>query len=113
MVLLVYVLTVWVTLDPKLSRFVFILDRFTIRNGHTGAEVRHRMSKEHYSNFYREVLSETLAACVYNEGPRKQKKGRTQPMLQHVHQQATQTDQQTTGVTVIQSTSTRTNHEAN
>lgn len=36
--------------------------------------VRYRIANEHYSSFYKDFIQETLATCLYNEGPRKQKK---------------------------------------
>lgn len=35
---------------------------------------RYRIAKHRYDLFYKEKIQATLAACVYNEGTRKQKK---------------------------------------
>ena len=66
---------------------------------------RYRISKEHYSGFYKEIIQETLAACLYNEGPRKQKKRTTETSRQAVEQQASQIDEQPAGGDGVQSPS--------
>ncbi|CAM4978352.1 unnamed protein product [Rotaria socialis] len=40
---------------------------------------RYRITKHHYTTFYKERIQETLAGCLYNEGTRKTKK---QPIQQ-------------------------------
>jgi hypothetical protein len=35
---------------------------------------RYRIAKFHYGRFYQDHVQETLAGCLYNEGPRKSKK---------------------------------------
>ncbi len=37
-------------------------------------QTRYRITNYHYPTFYRELVQETLAACVYNEGTRKPSK---------------------------------------
>ncbi|CAF3168686.1 unnamed protein product, partial [Rotaria sp. Silwood2] len=49
-------------------------------------QTRYRITNYHYPTFYKEQVQETLAACLYNEGPRKSNK---QTMQQRQPQQNT------------------------
>ncbi|CAM4761733.1 unnamed protein product [Rotaria magnacalcarata] len=54
------------------------------RNPHA-IRTRYRITKHHYTTFYKERIQETLAGCLYNEGTRKTKK---QPIQQqHLHKE--------------------------
>ncbi|CAF1307834.1 unnamed protein product [Adineta ricciae] len=52
---------------------------------------RYRISKHHYSSFYKERIQESLAGCLYNEGTRKQ---RRKAIQQQQQQQQIPTQQQ-------------------
>ncbi|CAF1667070.1 unnamed protein product [Didymodactylos carnosus] len=48
-----------------------------------------RISKHHYPTFYKEIIQQTLADCLYNEGPRKEKRQTVQQQQQTVEQPVT------------------------
>ena len=52
---------------------------------------RYRVSKFHYSTFYKDHIQETLAGCLYNEGTRKPRQQAIQQRA--IHQQAIQQQQ--------------------
>ena len=52
---------------------------------------RYRISKHHYTTFYKDFIQDTLASCIYNEGTRKPKK---QAMVHHQQQQRQDNSQQ-------------------
>ncbi|CAF3224831.1 unnamed protein product [Rotaria socialis] len=56
-------------------------ERFNRLNGNErdAIRTRYRITKHHYTTFYKERIQETLAGCLYNEGTRKTKK---QPIQQ-------------------------------
>ena len=55
---------------------------------------RYRVSKHHFTLFYKERIQETLAGCLYNEGQRKHKKPTDQQQPKAVQQRTTQSEQQ-------------------
>ncbi|CAF1514934.1 unnamed protein product, partial [Didymodactylos carnosus] len=48
-----------------------------------------RISKHHYPTFYKEIIQQTLADCLYNEGPRKEKRQTVQQQQQTLEQPVT------------------------
>ncbi|CAF4317966.1 unnamed protein product [Rotaria sp. Silwood2] len=70
------------------------LDQERIDRLNEAVRAQYRITKHHYTSFYKERIQVTLACCVYNEGVRKQKKQMMQQQQQIVQQTASQVEQQ-------------------
>ena len=53
---------------------------------------RYRVSRHHFTLFYKERIQETLAGCLYNEGQRKLKKPTDQQQAEPVQQWTTRSE---------------------
>ena len=54
---------------------------------------RYRVSRHHFTLFYKERIQETLAGCLYNEGQRKHKKPTVQQQPEVMQQRTTQSEE--------------------
>ena len=74
---------------------------------------RYRISKQHYTSFYKDIIQETLAGCLYNEGPRKKKKQVIEQQKQTASAQNSRLEQQPVSTVMASSMTTESNNYEN
>lgn len=75
--------------------FSFLQKYFSVFLFLDAVRTRYRISKHHYTSFYKDRIQDTLANCLYNEGTRRnrrqptgQEKDQQEPQQKNVQQQS-------------------------